>query len=103
VSPSPIQNNPNISIHDNKREYLKEKKRRDLEALETELKKDKERLSKLEEQFQNEIDSLKEKQQEELARVEAGHKETLDMLTKEKDKITGTLYETLEKEHTKMD
>lgn len=40
--------NPNISIHDNKREYLKEKKRKDLETLENDLKKEKERLARLE-------------------------------------------------------
>lgn len=45
---SPTGKNPNISIHDNKREYLKEKKRKDLEVLENDLKKEKDRLAKLE-------------------------------------------------------
>ena len=38
-----------------------------------------------------EIEGLKEKEGEELSRVEKGHKETLEMLSKEKDKIMGTL------------
>ena len=38
-------NNPNISIHDNKREYLKEKERKDLEELEAELKREKAKLA----------------------------------------------------------
>jgi septal ring factor EnvC (AmiA/AmiB activator) len=52
-SPSPTQSgaNPSISIHDNKREYLKEKKRKDLEILEADLRLEKERLARLEEQF----------------------------------------------------
>ena len=33
-----------ISIHDNKREYLKQKERQDLEALELDLKKEKEKI-----------------------------------------------------------
>ena len=43
------------------------------------------------------------KESEELSRVESGHKETLEMLNKEKDKIMGTLQESLEKENTKME
>ena len=35
--------------------------------------------------------------------MEKGHKETLEMLSKEKDKIMGTLQESLDKESTKME
>ena len=38
-----------ISIHDNKREYLKQKERQDLEALEADLKREKQKYLKLEE------------------------------------------------------
>ena len=83
--------NPAISIHDNKREYLKQKERQDLETLELDLKKEKEKIQKLEDANSQEIEGLKEKEGEELSRVEKGHKETLEMLSKEKDKIMGTL------------
>ena len=92
-----------ISIHDNKREYLKEKERKDLKALEIELTREKEKAVRLEDTFGNEIENLKEKQSDELSRVENGHRDTLEMLNKEKDKIMGTLGETLEKENTKME
>lgn len=99
----PTNSNPNISIHDNKREYLKQKERQDLEALEADLKKEKEKIQKLEEANTKEMDDLKEKESEELTRVENGHKETLEMLNKEKDKIMGSLQEALEKENSKME
>ena len=67
------------------------------------MKKEKEKIKKLEEKNAKEVENLKEKQDEELSRVENGHKETLEMLNKEKDKITGTLQESLEKENTKME
>ena len=35
--------------------------------------------------------------------MEKGHRETLDMLSKEKDKITGSLQESLQKESVKME
>jgi len=94
---------PNISIHDNKREYLKEKERKDLESLEAELKRERERLAKLEDQFQRDMDQLKEQHAAELGRVEEGHRQTLDMLKDEKDKVNGTLQETLIKETQKME
>lgn len=43
-----MNNNSNISIHDNKREYLKEKERKDTEALEIDLKREKDKLNKFE-------------------------------------------------------
>ena len=50
-----------ISIVDNKKEYLKEKKRKDLEALQTELENEKRLLIKTEEDLKNEVEKLKEK------------------------------------------
>ncbi len=58
-SPSPTINSiinasaphANISIHDNKREYLKEKERKDLEQLENDLSKERAKLAKYEDQF----------------------------------------------------
>ena len=41
VAAPPKPQTPAISIHDNKREYLKQKERNDLEALENELKREK--------------------------------------------------------------
>ena len=41
VAAPPKPQPPAISIHDNKREYLKQKERNDLEALENELKREK--------------------------------------------------------------
>ena len=49
------------------------------------------------------MDKLKEQHQGELSRVEDGHRQTLDMLNQEKDKVSGTLQETLLKETQKMD
>ena len=82
---------------------MKQKERKDLEALENELKREKEKFIKLDETNRNEMDALKEKQEDELSRVEKGHRETLEMLNKEKDKIMGSLQEALEKESQKME
>lgn len=49
------------------------------------------------------MDTLKEQQTQELTRVENGHRDTLEMLGKEKESITGSLQEALNKESTKMD
>ena len=46
---------------DNKKEYLKEKKRKDLEALQTELENEKRLFIKTEGDLQKEVEKLKEK------------------------------------------
>ena len=46
---------------DNKKEYLKEKKRKDLESLQTELENEKRLFIKTEGDLQKEVEKLKEK------------------------------------------
>lgn len=92
-----------ISIVDNKRDYLKEKKRRDIQSLEQELKKEKDRVQRYERECQTTNDTLREVQGRELENVEKNQKTTLDLLTTEKDDLGKSTQGAIEKERAKMD
>ena len=91
------------SIFENKAQYLRNKRKTEIEGLEAELSKHKQKLRALEETIGPDLERLKERQQKELDQVEQSYKETMDLIGSEKEKILGSLHDVIERERSKME
>lgn len=79
------------SIYENKAQYLRNKKRQELETLEADLRRQRAKLMAVEDQMGRDVETMKEKHVKEIDSVEQTHKEMLELVNAEKEKIVGSV------------
>ncbi|CDW87188.1 UNKNOWN [Stylonychia lemnae] len=83
--------------------YIKKKKQEELELLEQELKGEREKSKKQEDDLQKQLDEFKDKLKKDLDSIEESQKLTLDLILQEKEKTMETLQEAIAREKQKME
>jgi hypothetical protein len=86
-----------VSIYDNKEEYLRQKKREEIERLERDLLREKEKQRDQKHDHEAQLREQKEKHREELEKIEGSNGQILSLISEGKDKILGTLQDDVQK------
>lgn len=100
---SPPLDKPKLDILDDKSKYLQNKKRQEIEELQNQLQRERERYLQKQKDQRDQVDELRAKHETEMRQIEKSYNSTLDLLIAENDKImSSSLAEAIHTEATKI-